>query len=178
MSEGSGLTTYRRKAISWDALLAWRARARQEKTTVVWTNGCFDLLHVGHVRNLQAARSRGDVLVVGVNSDASVRQLKGAGRPLVPAAQRVEVLAALECVDYVVVFEELTPVAAIARLQPDVHCKGADYAPPNGKPIPEAPVVAAYGGRIEFLPLVPCLSTSDLVRRIHEQEREAGDGEP
>ena len=81
----------------------------------MWTNGCFDLLHVGHVRNLQAARSLGDVLVVGVNSDASVRQLKGPGRPLVPAAQRVEVLAALECVDYVVVFDELTPVAAIAR---------------------------------------------------------------
>src|SRR5205823_2099125 len=80
---------YHRKAVSWDALLKWRAQARQEKKTVVWTNGCFDLLHVGHVRNLQAARSLGDVLVVGVNSDASVRQLKGAGRPLVPAAQRV-----------------------------------------------------------------------------------------
>lgn len=168
MNDGSCLTTCGRKAVSWDALLQWRARARQEKKTVVWTNGCFDLLHVGHVRNLQAARGRGDVLVVGVNSDASVRRLKGPGRPLVPAAQRVEVLAALECVDYVVIFDELTPVAAIARLQPDVHCKGADYAPPNGKPIPEAPVVAAYGGRIEFLPLVPYLSTSDLVRRIHE----------
>ena len=177
MSDGSCVTTCRRKTVSWDTLLEWRARARQEKKTVVWTNGCFDLLHVGHVRNLQAARSRGDVLVVGVNSDASVRQLKGPGRPLVPAAQRVEVLAALECVDYVVVFEELTPVAAIARLQPDIHCKGADYAPPDGKPIPEAPVVAAYGGRIEFLPLVGSLSTSDLVRRIHEQEREARDDE-
>src|SRR5437667_10359627 len=154
MSTDSCLTTYRRKAVSWDTLLEWRARARHANKTVVWTNGCFDLLHVGHVRNLQAARSRGDILVVGVNSDASVRQLKGPGRPLIPAAQRVEILAALEDVDYVVIFDELTPEAALARLQPDVHCKGADYAPPHGKPIPEAPVVAAYGGRIEFLPLV------------------------
>jgi rfaE bifunctional protein nucleotidyltransferase chain/domain len=158
------------KVVSWDTLLEWRARVRQEGRPVVWTNGCFDLLHVGHVRNLQAARSRGDFLVVGVNSDASVCQLKGPGRPLVPAAQRAEVLAALECVDYVVVFEERTPEAAITRLQPDVHCKGADYAPPNGKPIPEAPIVAAYGGRIEFLPLVPSLSTSELVRRIREDK--------
>ena len=168
MSDISPSTSFSRKALSWDALLKRRARARQEKKTVVWTNGCFDLLHVGHVRNLQAARTRGDVLVVGVNSDASVRQLKGPGRPLVPAEQRVEVLAALECVDFVVVFEELTPVEALARLQPDVHCKGADYAPPHGKPIPEAPVVASYGGRIEFLPLVPGVSTSDLVRRMRD----------
>ena len=164
----SALSTYHRKAVSWDALLKWRAQARQEKKTVVWTNGCFDLLHVGHVRNLQAARSHGDILVVGVNSDGSVRQLKGPGRPLVPAAQRVEVLAALQCVDFVVIFEETTPVDAIARLQPDVHCKGADYAPPHGKPIPEAPIVASYGGRIEFLPLVPGLSTSDLVQRMKD----------
>jgi D-beta-D-heptose 7-phosphate kinase/D-beta-D-heptose 1-phosphate adenosyltransferase len=170
MNDMCDSATYRRKAVSWETLLEWRAQARQEKKRVVWTNGCFDLLHVGHVRTLQAARSRGDALVVGVNSDACVRRLKGPGRPLVPAAQRVEVLAALECVDYVIVFEEPTPEPAIARLQPDVHCKGADYAPPLGKPIPEAPLVASYGGRIEFLPLVPSLSTSDLVRRIREQE--------
>jgi rfaE bifunctional protein nucleotidyltransferase chain/domain len=114
---------------------------------------------------------------VGVNSDTSVRRLKGPGRPLVPAVQRVEILTALECVDYVVVFEELTPEAALARLQPQVHCKGADYAPPNGKAIPEAPVVASYGGRIEFLPLVPGLSSSDLLRRLREQEGAKGDAE-
>ena len=168
MQENLFTSAYQRKAVSWETLLARRARARQERKTVVWTNGCFDLLHVGHVRNLQAARSCGDILIVGVNSDASVRQLKGLGRPLVPADQRAEVLAGLECVDYVVLFDELTPEAALARLQPDVHCKGADYAPPDGKPIPEASVVAAYGGRIEFLPLVPALSTTDLVRRIRE----------
>jgi rfaE bifunctional protein nucleotidyltransferase chain/domain len=156
------------KVVDWDALLAWRCGRRREGRTVVWSNGCFDLLHVGHVRSLQAARALGDALVVGVNSDQSVRRLKGPRRPIVPAAERVEVLAALECVDRVVVFDDLTPEAALARLQPDVHCKGADYAPPHGKPIPEARVVTGYGGRIEFLPLLPAVSTSDLVRRIRE----------
>jgi rfaE bifunctional protein nucleotidyltransferase chain/domain len=137
----------------------------------VWTNGCFDLLHVGHVRSLQAARRLGDVLIVGVNSDASVRQLKGTGRPILPAEERAELLSALACVDYVVIFDELTPEAALARLQPDVHCKGADYALPHGKPIPEAALVESYGGRVEFLPLVPGTSTSDLIQRIHELER-------
>ena len=136
--------------------------------TVVWTNGCFDLLHVGHVRSLRAARALGDVLIVGVNSDASVKQLKGPDRPLVPAAERAEIIAALACVDHVLVFDDLTPEAVLERLQPEVHCKGADYAPPDGKPIPEAWVVASYGGRIAFLPLVPGRSTSDLARRLEQ----------
>jgi rfaE bifunctional protein nucleotidyltransferase chain/domain len=161
------------KVVDWTTLLEGRREARRQGKTVVWTNGCFDLLHVGHVRSLQAARSLGDVLVVGVNSDESVRQLKGASRPIVPVEERAEILGALACVDYVVVFEELTPEAALARLQPEVHCKGADYAPPGGKPIPEARIVQAYGGRIEFLPLFAPSSTSDLVRRV--QERLAGE---
>ena len=157
------------KLLDWAALLAARARHRDEGKTVVWTNGCFDLLHVGHIRSLQAARKFGDVLVVGVNSDESVRRLKGQRRPIIPALERVEILAALECVDHVVLFEELTPEAGrFASLQPDVHCKGADYAPPFGKPIPEARVVTGYGGRIEFLPLAPAISTSDLVGRIRD----------
>lgn len=151
---------------AWEALAAVRAAARAAGRRVVWTNGCFDVLHVGHVRSLRFARGLGDLLVVGVNGDGSVRRLKGPGRPLNPAADRVEVLAALACVDYVVVFDEPTPVEAIRRLRPDVHCKGSDYAPPHGKPIPEAEVVAAYGGRIEFFPLVPSVSTTELVRRI------------
>jgi rfaE bifunctional protein nucleotidyltransferase chain/domain len=163
-----------RKVLDWTALLAARARHRAQGKTVVWTNGCFDLLHVGHIRSLQAARAFGDVLVVGVNSDESVRSLKGPRRPIVPALERVEVLAALECVDHVLVFEELTPEVVLARLQPDVHCKGADYAPPFGKPVPEAKVVAAYGGRIEYLPLSPAISTSNLVSRISELPEEAG----
>src|SRR5690348_9449394 len=124
------------KITSWDALLPWREAARRDGRTVVWTNGCFDLLHVGHLRNLQAARALGDALVVGINDDASVRRLKGPGRPIVPAAERAEMVAALACVDAVVLFGEDTPETALARLRPDVHCKGADYAPPDGKPVP------------------------------------------
>jgi rfaE bifunctional protein nucleotidyltransferase chain/domain len=159
------------KVIDLDALLALRARWRAEGRTVVWTNGCYDLLHVGHVRGLQEARGLGDVLVVGVNSDASVRRLKGAGRPIVPEAERAEVLAALGCVDHVLVFGEDTPVAALRRLRPDVHCKGADYAPPSARPIPEADTVRSYGGRIAFLKFSPGVSTTDLVRRIEETLR-------
>ena len=164
-----------RKMVSWDMLLSLRERWRTEGKTVVWTSGCFDLLHVGHVRSLQAARSLGDVLVVGINSDGSVRQLKGPGRPVVPAPQRVEMLAALEAVDYVVVFDEATPETALSRLRPDVHCKGMEYAPPHGKPIPEAKVVESYGGRVEFLPMVPSTSTSELIRRIRAVHGETGE---
>ena len=103
---------------------------------------------------------------MGVNSDDSVRRLKGPTRPIVPAEQRCEILAALECVDRVVVFNQDTPVEALTQLQPDIHCKGADYAPPDGKPIREAAVVAAYGGRIAFLPLVAGVSTSELACRL------------
>lgn len=158
--------THNPKVVDWDVLLALREEWRQQHRVVVWTNGCFDLLHVGHVRTLQAAHNLGDVLVVGLNSDISVRQLKGPERPIMPQAERAEVLAAFECVDYVVVFDELTPEIPLARLKPDIHCKGADYRPPHGKPIPEAKVVELYGGRVEFLPLFPSISTTELVRRI------------
>jgi rfaE bifunctional protein nucleotidyltransferase chain/domain len=151
-------------------LLAERARWRAEGRVVVWTNGCFDLLHVGHVRSLRAARALGDVLLVGLNSDVSVRRLKGPGRPLMPASERAEILAELACVDRVVVFEEDTPEAALARFRPDIHCKGTDYAPPHGKPIPEAALVEGYGGRIVYLPLSPGLSTTELLRRIQASE--------
>lgn len=159
-------TDSRLKIVNWTALLERRARARSAGQLVVWTNGCFDLLHVGHVRCLQAARGLGDLLVVGLNSDDTVRRLKGPRRPFLPLAERAELLSALQCVDFVIVFDELTPEAAIARLMPDIHCKGADYAPPHGKPMPEAAVVAAYGGRVEFIPLVASTSTTELVRRI------------
>lgn len=165
------------KVVDSDTLLALREQWRAEGKTVVWTNGCFDLLHLGHVRSLQAAKALGDVLVVGVNSDVSVRQLKGPGGPILPASERVEVLAALECVDYVVIFDEPAPEIALSRLKPDIHCKGADYAPPHGKPIPGAKVVESYGGRVVFLPLVPSISTSDLIRRIREQGGEEQDAE-
>jgi rfaE bifunctional protein nucleotidyltransferase chain/domain len=154
------------KVVSWDTLLSKRALWRREGRSVVWTNGCFDILHVGHVRSLRAARGFGDLLVVGINSDESVRRIKGPTRPISPQEERAELLAALECVDYVVVFDEPTPETALARLEPDVHCKGADYAPPLGKPIPEARTVASYGGRVEFLPLTSDVSTTTIVDRI------------
>jgi phosphoheptose isomerase len=159
------------RVVGLDELLALREGWRRSGARVVWTNGCFDVLHVGHLRSLEAARALGDVLVVGVNSDEAVAELKGPGRPVVPAAERAELVASLRPVDYAIVFAESTPEAVLARLRPDVHCKGADYAPPNGKPLPEREVVEAYGGRIEFLPLVPERSTSDLVERIARSGR-------
>ena len=148
---------------------AWRAAGE----TVVWTNGCFDLLHVGHVASLRAARALGDRLIVGLNDDGSVRRLKGAGRPVVPATLRARLVGALEPVDAVVVFPEDTPEASISALQPDVHCKGAEYA--DGRPIPEAETVRAYGGRVEFLPLVEGVSTSAMLAAL-ATPTEAADG--
>ena len=143
-------------------------RLRAAGQVVVWTNGCFDLIHAGHVRSLRATSAFGDVLVVGINSDASVRRFKGPGRPILPATERAELIAALRCVGYVVIFDEDTPEECIRLLRPDVHCKGADYKPPHGKPIPEATLVEGYGGRVAFLPLVDGLSTTELIRRIKD----------
>jgi len=159
----------RTKLVPWDDLLAARDEARRGGRVVVWTNGTFDLLHPGHVSSLQAARALGDLLVVGLNSDASVRGYKGPNRPILTQDERAALLAALECVDYVVVFDEPTPEAALARLKPDIHCKGAEYAPPHGRPVPERAVVEGYGGRIAYLPLVPGLSTTELLKRLREK---------
>jgi rfaE bifunctional protein nucleotidyltransferase chain/domain len=164
------------KLVGWDALLAARLRYASEGKIVVWTNGCFDLIHPGHVRSLQAAKRLGDILIVGLNSDDSVRQLKGTGRPVLSELERAEVLNALECVDYLIIFPELRPDAALLRLKPDLHCKGAEYAPPHGKPIPETETVASYGGRIEFLPYLGGISTTELIRRIHESQRSFTEG--
>ncbi len=152
------------KVVSWDELLRLRERWREEGKTVVWTNGCFDLLHLGHVKGLQTAKSFGDVLIVGVNSDSSVRQLKGHPRPVFPQQYRAEMLAALESVDYVTIFDDLTPERLLAELQPDIHCKGADYR--QGKPMPEAEVVRAYGGKVVSIPLYETYSTTEILNRI------------
>jgi rfaE bifunctional protein nucleotidyltransferase chain/domain len=144
-------------------LLARRHRWRAQGRRVVFTNGCFDLLHPGHVALLEAARGKGDVLVVGINSDASVRALKGEGRPLVPADERAEMLLALESVDAVVVYDEPTPREVIAALLPDVLVKGADWA---ADAIVGREEVEAAGGRVERVPLVPGRSTTSLVERI------------
>jgi rfaE bifunctional protein nucleotidyltransferase chain/domain len=145
----------------------WRAQHK----TLVWTNGCFDLFHAGHLYSLQMAKALGDVLVVGVNSDRTARQLKGPDRPFAPAEQRAQIVAGLDCVDYVIIFDEATPAPLLARLQPDIQCKGGDYGGPKGKPMPEAAVVSAYGGKSVILPLFPGFSTSDLVQRIQGGQR-------
>jgi D-beta-D-heptose 7-phosphate kinase/D-beta-D-heptose 1-phosphate adenosyltransferase len=146
---------------SWDAATAWRAA---QPGPVVFTNGVFDLLHTGHVALLEAARAEGAALVVGLNTDASVRRLaKGPDRPIVGQGERARLVAALACVDCVVLFEEDTPLALIRRLRPDVLVKGEDYAPGE---IVGAADVEGWGGRVVRVPLVPGRSTSDLVARI------------
>ena len=152
------------KVTTRDELASLLAERRQRQQRVVFTNGCFDLMHIGHVRYLQAARNLGDLLVVGVNSDGSVRALsKGPDRPIVPDVQRAEVLAALACVDYVVIFSEPDPGALIAALQPDILVKGGDW--PLDRIIGRD-TVEARGGRVQTIPLVPGVSTTTLVQRI------------
>ena len=138
-------------------------RLRAEGRRIVLANGCFDLLHVGHVRYLDAARRLGDVLVVGVNSDAAVARLKGPGRPLMPAAERVELLSALRAVDHVVVFDDDTADALIAAIRPDVHAKGTDYTPDS---VPERETVHAYGGRVAIVGDPKDHATRDVIGRI------------
>jgi D-beta-D-heptose 7-phosphate kinase/D-beta-D-heptose 1-phosphate adenosyltransferase len=128
---------------------------------VVFTNGCFDLLHPGHTRYLAEARKLGDALLVAVNSDRSVRALKGPGRPIMPEAERAEILAALECVDYVTIFDDLTPQAVIARMLPQVLVKGGDWEPTE---IVGRLEVEAAGGMVVLVPTVPGFSTSALIR--------------
>jgi phosphoheptose isomerase len=163
---GRGRVSQAAKELSLAELVQWRQACRARKKTVAWTNGVFDVLHIGHLESLRGARRHGDVLIVGVNSDASVKRNKGPERPIFPCAERVEMLSALEVVDAVVVFDDATPEAILAAVQPDVHVKGADYAPPGGKPIPERAIVEGYGGRIEFVPLVPGRSSTETLARL------------
>jgi D-beta-D-heptose 7-phosphate kinase/D-beta-D-heptose 1-phosphate adenosyltransferase len=141
------------------AVRAVRAAQRRGER-VVFTNGCFDLLHVGHVRSLEQARARGDRLVVALNTDASVRRNKGPGRPIVPARQRAEVLAALACVDFVLLFAEATPLAAIKALRPDVLAKGGDWALDA---IVGRAEVESWGGSVVRLREVPGVRTTQIV---------------
>jgi D-beta-D-heptose 7-phosphate kinase/D-beta-D-heptose 1-phosphate adenosyltransferase len=152
----------RDKLLTRKAAAAASARARRRGERVVFTNGCFDLLHVGHVRSLEQARSLGDRLVVAVNSDASVRRLKGAGRPLVGQRQRAEVVASLACVDWVVVFGDDTPLAAIRALRPDVLAKGGDWALDR---IVGREDVEGWGGRVVRLREVPGVRTTSILEK-------------
>jgi rfaE bifunctional protein nucleotidyltransferase chain/domain len=144
-------------------LLSHVTNDRRQGRTIALANGCFDILHVGHVRYLDGASREADRLVVAINDDGSVRRLKGAGRPLVPAAARAEVIAALRGVDYVVVFPDLTVDRLLSVLKPDVHCKGTDYTPET---VPEREAVRAYGGRVAIVGDPKDHSTRELLARI------------
>ena len=155
----------RRKLLSLEALSAWRADQRRRRKTVVVTNGCFDLLHAGHVTCLEAARRQGDLLLVGLNSDASVRQLKGPGRPVNSEQNRALVLAALESVGAVCIFNDLRATSFLELAQPDVYVKGGDFTVEE-LPVDERRVVEAVGGRVLIMPHVPGLSTTNLLRNL------------
>lgn len=151
------------KILSRDEMAAERHRLRENGESLVFTNGCFDVLHPGHVRYLKEARSLGDRLLVAVNSDETVSRLKGPGRPLTPLAERMEIVAALECVDYVVAFEEDTPFEIIEEIVPDVLVKGGDWTTDR---IVGRERVEREGGRVLSLPFAPGFSTSGILERI------------
>ena len=151
------------EVVSLQEAVTIREKLRAEGRTVVLTNGHFDLLHVGHVDCLQRAKALGDVLIVGLNSDASTRLLKGEKRPIVPQEERAQLVAALQCVDYVIIFEERTAERLIAALKPEVYAKGGDWTVEN---LPEAKAVAERGIRVEILPQVPSRSTTDIIETI------------
>ncbi len=159
------------KGLTLDELLEQFAQERRNGRRVVFTNGCFDLLHPGHIRTLEEARALGEVLIVGINSDASVRELKGRGRPVFPMKERAEVLAALECVDAVVIFDELTPREVIAKLLPDVLVKGGDW---EDDQIVGREEVEAAGGRVVSVPVLPGYSTTELLQKACESDAAGG----
>lgn len=137
--------------------------AGKTEKKIVFTNGCFDILHIGHIRYLEEAALRGDLLIVGINSDAGVARLKGEGRPVNSAIERAELVAALHCVDYATIFEEETPNELLSYLKPDIHVKGGDY---KKEDLPEAAVVNKYGGEVVVVSFIPDRSTSSILNRV------------
>lgn len=158
------------KIISLEQLERETRRAKAQGKTVVSTSGCFDILHAGHVTYLEEARARGDMLIVLLNSDRSVRALKGSTRPIVPEEERAVVVAGLESVDYVCIFSDRTPCGIIDMVQPDIVIKGGDYA---GTHIPEMDSVAVYGGRVEYVNVVDGCSTTNIVEKIKRTMEES-----
>lgn len=151
------------KIVCFEDLSYWAMRLRNEGKRIVTTNGCFDLLHPGHLQYLAQARALGEVLLVAVNSDESVRKLKGSERPFFPAKERAKQLAALEAVDYVTIFENDTPVEVIRAVCPDIHVKGGDY---ESKDLPERAVVESIGGKLRILSFVDGYSTTTLIEKL------------
>lgn len=151
------------RVISLTEALAFRAELRQQNAPLVFTNGHFDLLHVGHLDYLERARMLGAALLVGINDDEGTQNLKGSGRPIVPAAERARLVAALHCVDAAIIFTSDTASALIHALQPDIYAKGGDY---RHKVLPERPTVEEYGGQVVLIDLLPNQSTSALIAKI------------
>jgi rfaE bifunctional protein nucleotidyltransferase chain/domain len=161
------------KILSLSALRSRSASIREHNGSLILTNGCFDLLHVGHTRYLRAARDLGTALAVAINSDRSVREIKGEGRPLNSETDRAEVVAALESVDYVVIFDDATAVQVVASVRPAIYVKGGDYSslPDEDSFPPEGHVVRGYGGQVVILPYVADHSTSALIAALSAQAR-------
>lgn len=157
------MTTVRQKIVSLKRAVALASHARKRGKIIVTTNGSFDLIHAGHVRNLETARKLGDLLIVGINSDASVRRYKGPKRPINPQKERAEVVAALQCVTHVFIFNDDTPVAWVKKIKPHIHAKGADRTLSQ---MPEAKVVKEYGGKIVRLPYLKGKSTTNIIERV------------
>ena len=153
----------RSKIVTRDEVAERVREQRAARRTIAFANGCFDILHVGHIRYLVSAAQEADVLVVALNDDDSVRQLKGDGRPILPAGDRAELVAALHCVDYVVIFSETTVGPLLTSLRPDVHCKGTDYTIES---VPERDIVLGYGGRTAIVGDPKDHSTRELLARI------------
>lgn len=152
-----------------DELQRWAEASRIEGATIVLANGHFDLIHVGHLRYLEAAKQEGDLLVVGLNDDESVARLKGNGRPIVPASERAELLAGFAAVDCVTVFSGDAPIVLLQSLRPEVHCKGTDYGDPQG--VPEYQIVQAYGGRTAIVGDPKDHSTTNILGKVQELVR-------
>jgi D-glycero-beta-D-manno-heptose 1-phosphate adenylyltransferase len=151
------------KILTLEALQPVVEKHRQNRKTIIFANGCFDLLHVGHIRYLEGARRLGDILIVGLNSDNSVKKLKGPLRPLMPENERAEILAAISYVDYIVIFDEPTVRRVLLQLRPDVHCKGTDYTLES---VPEREVVLSYGGKIAIVGDPKNHSTRNFIQEI------------
>ena len=161
----SGKQRSEEKIVTEEQLKRRLQRERRAGRLIVWTNGVFDILHAGHVTYLERAATLGDVLVVGLNTDASVQLNKGPLRPIVPERERARLLAALACVDYVILYGDQWPVGLIGRLKPDIYAKGGDYTVETINQ-PERRLMEGLGGRIELLPGVPGLSTTHIIERI------------
>ncbi|HAG50758.1 MAG TPA: D-glycero-beta-D-manno-heptose 1-phosphate adenylyltransferase [Deltaproteobacteria bacterium] len=162
------MNTKKKKIVSLQRLRGSLKNINKKNKTIVFTNGCFDIIHAGHVRYLNKAKSLGDVLIVGLNSDASVKLIKGDKRPIVPQEERAEVLSGLEAVDYVVLFNEPTPINLINAVLPDILVKGADWA---SQEIVGADIVRAKGGRVARIKLVKGKSTTNIIKKILELHR-------